>query len=162
MSAIHEGGCLCGDLRYALSEKPMRLTWCSCQFCQRMTGAPMNALAGFQGAAFKVMSGAPRVFTHVSEGSGKELYLNSCPNCATTVFIELERFPGFVGVMTGTLDDPNWFERSPENSKYIFTSSAQKGTLVQAGFPVFEEHASTLDGSAITPVVYDEHCLVRG
>lgn len=161
MSDKHEGGCLCGVLRYAVTDAPMRLTWCTCQFCQRMTGAPMNALAGFSDTAFAVIKGKPRVYTHVSEGSGKEMRLNSCPNCASTVFLTLERFPGFVGVMAGTLDDPNWFERTPENAKYIFTSSAQKGTLVQGGFPVFEEHATTLNGTPIPPVIHDEHCLVR-
>lgn len=161
MSETHEGGCLCGALRYAVACDPMRLTWCTCHFCQRMTGAPMNALAGFSEEAFAVTKGEVRVYTHVSEGSGKDMHLHSCPVCATTAYVTLERFPGSVGVMAGTLDDPNWFERTPENAKYIFMSGAQKGTLVQAGFPVFEAHATTLDGTPIAPVIHGEHCLVH-
>ncbi|MEX0338418.1 MAG: GFA family protein [Arenibacterium sp.] len=160
-TTAHAGGCLCGDLRYEVDAPPMRLTWCSCHFCQKMTGTPMNALAGFSDANFKLLKGTARVFTHVSEGSGKKLHLNSCPVCSSTVFVELERFPGVIGVMTGSLDDPNWFERTSENAKYIFTECAQKGTVVQAGFPVFAEHATGRSGDAIAPTIYDQHHLVQ-
>ena len=107
-----------------------------------------------------MISGKPNKYVHVSEGSGKRLYLNSCPKCATTAFVTLERFPGVVGVMVGTIDDPNWFARTPENAKYIFTSSAQTGTVVQAGYPVFKEHAATLDGTPVPPIVHREHGVV--
>ncbi|MCE8547108.1 GFA family protein [Ruegeria pomeroyi] len=160
MGQTHAGGCLCGALRYEVSEPPLRLTWCTCRFCQKMTGTPMNALAGFSGSAFRLVSGSPRTYTHVSEGSGKQIHLKSCPTCATTVFVELERFPGFTGVMAGTLDDPDWFDRTPENAKYIFTDCAQKGTVVQAGFPVYRQHATDLEGAPQDPAVYNHHHLV--
>lgn len=161
MEGVHAGGCLCGNLRYEVDASPMRLTWCSCHFCQKMTGTPMNALAGFAEANFKLLQGDTSVYTHISEGSGKEIYLNSCPVCSSTVYLGLERFPGFLGVMTGSLDDPNWFERNSENAKYIFTQCAQKGTLVQAGFPVFDQHATDQAGELIAPKVYDQHHLVN-
>lgn len=161
MPVHHEGGCLCGALRYAVSEAPARLSYCTCRFCQKMTGTPMNALASFARQSFALLAGEARTYTHLSEGSGKALHLKSCPVCASTVFVELERFPGVVGVMTGTLDDPDWFDRTPENSKYIFTDCAQSGTVVQAGFPVFGQHAATADGTPCAPEVRDRHWRVR-
>jgi hypothetical protein len=125
-----------------------------------MTGTPMNALAGFSADNFRLTRGQPSMYTHVSEGSGKDIHLNFCPVCASTVFLELERFPSFLGVMAGSLDNPDWFERTPENAKYIFTDCAQKGTLVQAGFPFFAEHATGPDGQAIEPKIFDQHHLV--
>ncbi|MEX0280533.1 MAG: GFA family protein [Arenibacterium sp.] len=161
MEGGHSGGCLCGNLRYNVDASPMRLTMCCCHFCQKMTGAPMNALAGFSDANFRLVRGKPRLYTHVSQGSGKEIHLNSCPECFSTVYLHLERFPGFTGVMTGSLDDPNWFERTAQNTKYIFTGCAQKGALVQAGLPVFAEHTSDQNGNDIPPVIYDQHHMVR-
>ena len=39
MSEIHQGGCLCGTVRYRTVGRPERTTICHCTFCQRLTGS---------------------------------------------------------------------------------------------------------------------------
>ena len=39
MSGGHDGGCLCGDVRYQVAAAPLRVTICHCTFCQRFTGS---------------------------------------------------------------------------------------------------------------------------
>ena len=39
MSTVHQGGCLCGEVRYRTTAKPVRITICHCTFCQRLTGS---------------------------------------------------------------------------------------------------------------------------
>ena len=39
MLNVHEGGCLCGGVRYRTTAKPMRVTVCHCTFCQKLTGS---------------------------------------------------------------------------------------------------------------------------
>lgn len=151
----HEGGCLCGRLRYSVKAAPMRLTVCHCRFCQRATGSAYLVEPIFQTADFSVVSGEPKVYQHRSTGSGKIVNVHFCENCGTKLFMTFERFPN-VGVFGGTFDDPNWYERSAANSKHIFLSVAQHGTVVPAGIDCHEEHAMTNDGEALQPEVYDE------
>ena len=47
---IHEGGCLCGALRYRVAGDPRRTTICHCTDCQRRTGTAFALLASAQTA----------------------------------------------------------------------------------------------------------------
>ena len=38
MSKRHEGGCVCGAVRYVTYGDPLRVTVCHCTWCQKRTG----------------------------------------------------------------------------------------------------------------------------
>ena len=42
MSEIHEGGCLCGSVRYRTVGAPVGATICYCTFCQWWTVIPAD------------------------------------------------------------------------------------------------------------------------
>ncbi len=152
----HEGGCLCGRIRYAVKSRPMRVTICHCRFCQRATGSAYLVEPIFGTSDMDVVSGQPKIYDHRSEGSGKMVEVHFCDNCGTKLFLSFERFPDVVGVYGGTFDDPNWFERTAENTRHIFLSVAQRGTVIPAGIKCFEQHTMTNDGTPLEPRVYDE------
>jgi hypothetical protein len=155
-----EGGCLCGATRYAAKSQPIRVTICHCRFCQRATGSAYLVEPIFGKSDIDVISGRPKIYRHRSEGSGKMVDVHFCDNCGTKLFLTFERFPDVVGVYAGTFDDPNWFEQSAENSKHIFLSVAQRGTVVPAGFACFEAHSITNDGKPIEPRVFDDYHVI--
>ncbi|SFI45833.1 GFA family protein [Jannaschia pohangensis] len=150
-----EGGCLCGALRYRVATDPLRTTVCHCTFCQRATGAAYMVEPVFAADAFAVTSGEVSRYTHISEGSGKEVYVHFCATCGTKLFLTFKRFPGFVGLYGGTFDTPNWFDLTPETSKHIFLGVARHGTVIPAHVPTYVEHAAEIDGTPIAPTVYD-------
>lgn len=160
--ALHEGGCLCGDVRYASDADPVRVTVCFCRFCQRATGSTGMVEPLFARGTFRVTFGRPTRFEMVAEDSGKHVTVNFCPTCGTKLFLEFERFPDVIGAYAGTFDDPNWFERSPTNTKFIFLDAAQKGTMIPAGFRTFREHAVLTDGTALEPQVFEAPYVVPG
>ena len=158
--STHQGGCLCQKIRYAVKTPPMRVTICHCRFCQRATGSAFLVEPIFGKADFEIISGQPKIYRHRSEGSGKMVDVHFCENCGTKLFLSFERFPNVVGVYGGTFDDPNWFERSAKNSRHIFLSVAQHGTVIPAGIATFEQHATTNDGTPIAPTVSNEHRVI--
>lgn len=157
----HEGGCLCGKVRYRTTTDPLWVTACFCHFCQRATGAQGMIEPIFDLGALEILSGTPKIYTHVSSGSGKEVYVHFCADCGTKTHLTFERWPDKLGVYAGTFDDPGWFEFSPQNSKFIFADSAARGTLVPAGFKVFDQHAATAEGVPLEPRVLDEVLHLR-
>lgn len=162
MSKEHEGGCLCGAIRFAVNHAPMWVTVCYCKFCQRATGSDYMVEPIFTVDNFRICQGAPRRYTHVSEGSGQHVYVHFCPDCASKLYVTFERWPDRLGVYAGAFDDPNWFQRAPGNTKHIFTSAAPRGAVLPAGYPLYDEHAATLDGVTLVPEILSEHCEIRG
>ena len=151
--SLHEGGCLCGDVRYRTGAAPLRVTVCHCTFCQRFTGSAFLVEPIFRRQDFVLTGAAPKTYDHRSDGSNKRVTLNFCGRCGTTLYLDLERFPDIVGVCGGTFDDPNWFERNPETCRHIFTRSAQSGVVLPPGMRLFEAHALRLDGAPNEPTM---------
>ena len=116
-------------------------------------------MAPFYKEVFELVSGTPDVYEHVSEGSGKKMWLNSCPTCHTTMFMTWENFAKGVGIFCGSFDEPNWFERTPENTVYIFAEEAPNGTIFPAGFPVYAGHAHSFGSAIEGPRVYPVHTM---
>lgn len=156
-----QGGCLCGALRYEVQKQPARTTMCHCKFCQRATGSAFLVEPVFESADFAVICGEPKIYTHVSEGSGKKVHVHFCDNCGTKLFLTFERFEGAVGVYGGTFDNPNWLDITPENSKHIFLEVALNGTIIPAHINAFYKHATENDGSPITATVFDEPHMIE-
>jgi hypothetical protein len=153
--AGHRGGCLCGKTRYETTEDPLWVTICFCRFCQRATGSDRMIEPIFERDAFRFTAGQPAVFTLPSDGSGQDIHVHFCSVCGTKLALTFARWPDRLGIYIGTLDDPGAVQVKPENSKHIFTSEARPGTIVAAGIPTYERHATKNDGTPLTPVIHD-------
>ena len=150
----HQGGCLCGALRYEVTADPVRVTYCHCRYCQRATGSAYAVEPIFQRCDFHVTAGTPATYSHSSSTSSRRLTANFCATCGTKLFLDLERVPDSVAVYGGTFDNPDWFDRSPNTTRHIFLDYAQKGTVVPAGFATFHEFALNSDGTPAEPTVF--------
>ena len=157
----HEGGCLCGDIRFRTTARPLQTVICHCTFCQRLTGGAFLVEPMFR-KEHVTITGVPQVFERVSDGSGKTVGVNFCGRCGTTLFLTLERFPTVLGLCGGAFDDPNWFDRGPGAGRHIFTCEAQAGVAVPPGVDVYAEHAIQLDGTPNAPRVFATATVLRG
>ncbi len=142
-----EGGCLCGAVRFKVQTAPLRTLVCHCTFCQKMTGSSFYAESMFPADAVE-FSGIPMgQYAHRSDGSGKQVYLHFCSNCASTVSLTFERFPDIRAISRGAFDDPNWVGLDA----HIWTRSAQDGGVLPANVDCFRLARMKQDGSAEVP-----------
>jgi len=151
----HEGGCLCGALRYQALCQPLHVTMCHCRFCQRATGGAYMVEPIFRCEDVRLIKGVPTVYSMPSAGSGKNVHVNFCNACGTKIYLAFERFPGFLGVYAGTFDDPDWVEVRPGNAKQIFLDEARPDTIVMPGIDAYGQHAMLNDGSPTKPFTVD-------
>ena len=135
---IHEGGCLCGALRYRAAGDPRRTTICHCTDCQRRTGTAFALLASFRDEQIAYASGTPQEFEYRSDESGRWIRAQFCPRCGTNVMLTLEKFPGYRIVSGGTFDDPKWL--TPV--RHVWTRSAQHWMAIPQDVERFEQAGS--------------------
>ncbi len=77
MSSVHEGGCLCLDVRFKTTGDPVRTTVCHCTFCQRHTGSAYLVAPIFKRDAVEFSGIATQAYDHRSDGSGKRASLHA-------------------------------------------------------------------------------------
>lgn len=121
MTSVHEGGCLCGAIRYRVTGEPIRAQVCHCTFCQRRTGSAFSLVVAFNENQLELTGATLTEFEHRSDESNRWLRCHFCNRCGTTVTVTVERDPTIPIVSGGTFDDPNWFKID----RHIWTRSAQ-------------------------------------
>ena len=121
MAEIHEGGCLCGAVRYRVTgDDPKFTAVCHCKFCQKRTGSAFAEAVYFDETAVQIV-GALKTYEYRTDESGRWIKSEFCPNCGTSVTWTIEAFPGWRAIAQGTLDDPNWIK----HQLHAWTRSAQ-------------------------------------
>ena len=140
MPEQHEGGCVCGAVRYRVDGDPARVTICHCTWCQRRTGTAFGVEAVFRPEAVAFTTDPPRRYRHISDTSGRWLDQEFCQNCGTNIGLILEAVPDVRSVAAGTFDDPSWIDRRKHHFRYVYLRSAQDWSDPPSGVELYELH----------------------
>ena len=135
MELTHEGGCLCGAIRYRVSGTPAIAQACHCTNCQKRTGSAFALLAAFKEDQVELSGATPTQYDHQGNESGRWVRSHFCGTCGSTILITLEKNPGVRVVPGGSFDDPTWFKVT----RHIWTRSAHDWLAIPAGVDVREK-----------------------
>jgi hypothetical protein len=99
------GGCLCGGVRYELSEPPVSARYCHCTRCQRRTGTGFSSNAQIVPESLRVTQGEELVTPYDPGGGG---HIKSfCSVCGSALWTTDPANPETIAVRMGTFDtDP--------------------------------------------------------
>jgi hypothetical protein len=100
---IHDGGCLCGGVRYRVEGEPNPISYCHCRMCQRAVGAPVTAWASVPAKEFQILQG--RVVEYASSAGVQRGFCGTC-GASLTARYALQGEP-WVDFTVATLDDPS-------------------------------------------------------
>ena len=114
----HEGGCYCGNLRYAVAGDPLNTAICHCKSCQRQTGSAFSLVATVPRGSLS-MEGSVATYEITGDNGAVRRYF--CAKCGSPIAIDLAKMPTVTLLSVGTLDDTSWVK--PEMQ--IWCESAQ-------------------------------------
>jgi hypothetical protein len=131
------GGCLCGALRYEISELPLMTYTCHCIDCQHLTGSAFSLAITVPDTAFRLTKGEPRVLRRTAE-SGRIVERWLCPECGSWIVgsPQPDATPGEMirRVRAGTLDDTSWLRPIA----HFWARSKQPWVVLPEGDQIFE------------------------
>ena len=142
----HEGGCLCGVVRYQTEGKPQYVGLCHCRYCQLRTGSAMGISVYFESDQVILLQGqnSLKSFKYSTE-SERQSHLQFCSDCGTAMLWSSQWRPGMTGVGGGTFDPPAfWYDIEREvycrsKAKFIDTNVDDKFDTGPVYEPLIEE-----------------------
>ena len=109
---IHEGGCLCGAIRYRATGAPLRVGLCHCGQCRRQTGSALPSFVTWPRQAIEIIKGKPAGI-RLSDFATREF----CRDCGSPLFWRADKGEDLT-VLLGSLDDA---EAMPKPSYELWT-----------------------------------------
>jgi hypothetical protein len=110
------GSCLCGGVRFELTEPPETLRYCHCESCKKLSGGAATVNGRVPSTAIRILEGEDLLQTfQPAEGSAKTF----CLACGSNLFGGGWPESQTASVRATTFDDP--FEARP--SAHIFVAS---------------------------------------
>lgn len=106
----HQGGCLCGALRYRIQRGAELCVYCChCRDCQRLSSSAFAVSMVLPPAAFALLQGEPACIVRRAN-SGREIHGFFCAACGTRLYDRFPAFPAIMVLKAGTLDDTRGLE----------------------------------------------------
>jgi hypothetical protein len=99
------GGCLCGKIRYTVSQPLQNIIACHCTHCQKASGAGASYNALVPTSAVTFTSGKPKVFADTAQ-SGNILSRYFCGDCGSPIYSQRAKVPEMMVLKVGSLDAP--------------------------------------------------------
>jgi hypothetical protein len=98
------GGCLCGAVRFEITQPLLSAGYCHCTHCQRRTGTGSSANGRVPQDGFELLQGAPALRSYQPSGGRPKLF---CGSCGSALFSGDPFADAEVAVRLGALDgDP--------------------------------------------------------
>lgn len=125
-----QGGCLCGEVRYAITAPLRHADNCHCSMCRRQHGAAFATYAALEPGAFAWISGEEHTRIYATPGGAGWCF---CRTCGST--LAGTRHGVITSIALGTVEgDPGV---SPQS--HIFVGSRAPWHAIHDHLPQFEE-----------------------
>ncbi len=113
---IHEGGCLCGRVRFRVQGPTLWCAHCHCSQCRRAHGAPFVTWVGVPEEAVRIEAGDGDLAWHASSAEARRGF---CRTCGSSLFFRSSRWPGELHIARGNFDG----ELDREPAAHVFWDS---------------------------------------
>ena len=128
------GGCLCGAIRYSVSQPLNKIIACHCTHCQKVSGAGASHNTFVPTSAVAFTAGKPKLFVDTAQ-SGNLVNRYFCGDCGSPLYSQRANVPEIMVLKVGTLDAPVDMKVTVN----IWTRSARPWMYIDPGIEQYPE-----------------------
>jgi hypothetical protein len=96
------GGCLCGAVRYEVTEPLVSAGYCHCKRCQRRTGSAASASARIAPGSLRILSGEELIRSFEPADGFAKVF---CSGCGGALWSRSPEDPDVISIRLGTFDE---------------------------------------------------------
>lgn len=126
------GSCLCGQVRYHLSNRPQFINHCHCAMCRKVHGTAFGSFLHADANGFRWLAGEALVQTYASSPGNTRAFCKVCG--ANMPVLEQDDGQAHVIIPAGTLDD----DPGVRPAVHFFVGSKAPWYSITDALPQFE------------------------
>ena len=127
------GGCMCGGVRFEVTEPPVTAGWCHCTRCQRRTGTAGSVQARLAPGSLKILKGEELIRAWTPPDGFAKVF---CSECGSGLWSQSVTDPDVISVRFGVFDsDPGVRPTAHQFVAYV----AEWQSLPDDDLPRFDE-----------------------
>jgi hypothetical protein len=96
------GGCLCGAVRFEVTEPPLAAGYCHCTRCQRRSGTAASPQARIAPGSLRITRGEDAIRAFVPDSGAEKLF---CSECGGALWSRAANDPEAISIRLGAFDD---------------------------------------------------------
>ncbi len=96
------GGCLCGAVRFEVTEPLVSSGYCHCTRCQRRTGTAASPGARIAPGSLRVLAGEEHIRAYEPDDGFAKVF---CSACGSSLWSRSQEDPDVVSIRLGAFDD---------------------------------------------------------
>lgn len=130
---MYKGSCLCGDIKFILTDKISDVIYCHCSLCRKAQGSAFATNANVEAESFAFVSGEDNLTAYNSSSSQTKFF---CKTCGSPIMSKNTSHPDKIRIRLGTIES-DIIERP---SAHVFVSSKANWETITGELPQYEEY----------------------
>ncbi len=130
---MYKGGCLCGAVRFEISDGIRDIVYCHCSQCRKAQGSAFATNGIVDAAHFTILQGEPEL-TGFESSPGQTKYF--CRHCGSPILSRSVSKPDQVRVRLGTIES----DIAERPSAHIFATSKANWEDICGELPQYEAY----------------------
>ena len=130
---MYQGSCLCGKVKFTISNKINDIVYCHCSLCRKAQGSAFATNANVSASDFNFLSGEDNLTSYPSSNTQSKLF---CTTCGSPIMSKNTLNPDMIRIRLGTIESD--INEAPE--AHIFVSSKANWETISDSLPQHEEY----------------------